>query len=146
MGAGNMLERSVHLEVQPGGIKPELHLKQGTTSMRIRLLVPTPSIAAPTGGIPSDYIYKPCVIRGTRPDGEAIFCTSSLTVENRRMCARIYEQNVRIMAAVEGSYKCTLTIVDTRDTVRRENYMNYNFLTVLPFTVVVEPRAENTKQ
>ena len=147
MAAANMLEHSVHLEAQPGWIKPELHLKQGTNSMRIRLLVPTPKLVTiSANGIPTDYIYKPCVIKGTRPDGREIFSISSLTVENRRMCARIYEQTVRDMAAIEGSYKCTLTVVNTGETVDRNNYMNYDILTVLPFTVVVEPRASNTSQ
>ena len=148
MAAVNMLEHSVHLNAQPGWIKPELHLKQGTNSMRIRLLVPTPRLVTiAANGIPSDYIYKPCVIKGTRPDGGEIFSISSLTVENRRMCARIYEQAVQNMAAIEGSYKCTLTVVNTGNTVDRNNYMNYDILTVLPFIVVVEPRAaDNTNQ
>ena len=84
--------------------------------------------------------------QGSRPDGAEIFSISSLTVENRRMCARIYEQTVQSMAAIQGSYKCTLTVVNTGNTVDRNNYMNYDILTVLPFIVVVEPRATTNQQ
>ena len=134
MAIGNMMERSVFLEPQPGSVIPELHLKQRSKALRIRLLVPY-------AGLITDYIYKPCVIKATLPDRSAFFAVSGCTQENRRICARIYETDIAKMTAVPGRYKCTLTIVNTDAAVTRDNYMNYDILTVLPFTVIVEKRA-----
>ena len=134
MAIGNMMERSVFLEPQPGGILPELRLKHRTKALRIRLLVPYADVI-------TDYIYKPCVIRATLPDQSAFFAISGCTQENRRICARLYESDIAKMTAWPGKYKCTLTIVNTANAVTRDNYMNYDILTVLPFTVIVEKRA-----
>ncbi len=138
MAVSNMLERTVHLDPQPGGILPELHLKKGTKSMRIRLLVRP-------GTVITEYILKPCVIKATLPDGAELFAASSCLLENRRICARIYEQTVAQMTSTAGKYKCTLTIVNTEDAVNRNNYMNYDILTVLPFTVVIHERARGNE-
>ena len=135
MSAGNMLEMTVHLDPQPGGVLPELHLKKGARSMRIYLKV------APSGVI-TDYIYKPAIVKATLPDGTEFFATGGCSYENRRITVTLYEYQVRQMTAVAGRYKCTLTMLNTSDNVNRSNYMDYNFLTVLPFTVVVETRAK----
>ena len=134
MASDNMLVMAVHLDPQPGGIKPELHLKQGTKSMRVRLLVNP-------GGVLTDYIYKPCFIRATLPDGTEFFTTSSCNFENRRISITLHSNQVSRMTAVHGRYKCTLTIVNTEDRVTRDNCMDYDFMTVLPFTVEVHERA-----
>ena len=45
------------------------------------------------------------------------------------------------LAKVAGTYRCTLTLLDTNVHPTRETYMNHNFVTVLPFTVVVHKKA-----
>ena len=135
MALGAVMEQAVQLTPQPGGVLPEIHLKEKTRLMRIRLLVPY-------AGVITDYIFKPCAIRATLPDGSAFFAISGCLQENRRICARLYEKDVLAMTRVPGQYKCALTIVNTTDVINRENYMDYDILTVLPFTVIVEPRAK----
>ncbi len=135
MASDNMLVMTVHLDPQPGGIKPELHLKQKTKSMRVRLMVAT-------DGVLSDSIFKPCIIRATLPDGSEFFASSSCNFENRRISITLYSNQVSRMTAAAGRFKCTLTIVNTDERVTRDNYMNYDFMTVLPFIVVVHERAK----
>ena len=138
MGADNMLTQTVYLDPNVSGIRPELHLKQGTNSMRMRLMISTGSLPS---GVLTDAIYKPCVLRAILPDGTEFFATSGCNFENRRICVRLYSSVVRKMTQVVGRYRCTLTIVDADVNLNRKNYMNFNFLTVLPFTVVVHDRA-----
>lgn len=134
MSADNMLVQTVYLDPQPGGIKPEVHLKVGAKSQRLRLMVSP-------GGVLTDYIYKPCIIRATLPDGTDFFTTSSCNFENRRISMTLYSSQVSRMVTVPGRYKCTLTIVNTEDRVTKDNFMDYDFMSVLPFTVVVHERA-----
>lgn len=134
MSADNMLVQTVYLDPQPGGIKPEVHLKVGAKSQRLRLMVSP-------GGVLTDYIYKPCIIRATLPDGADFFTTSSCNFENRRISMTLYSSQVSRMVTVPGRYKCTLTIVNTEDRVTKDNFMDYDFMSVLPFTVVVHGRA-----
>lgn len=139
MGADSMLTQTVYLDPHPGGIRPELHLKQGTNSMRMRLMISTGRLP---DGVLTDFIYKPCILRATLPDGTEFFATSACDFENRRICVRLYSTTIRRMTRTAGRYKCTLTIVNTEEHLTRENYMNFDFMTVLPFTVVVHERAE----
>ena len=102
--------------------------------MRLRLLF------SPEGRA-GEYIYKPCVIKATIPDGTAFFATSSCNYENRKLSVGIYNYSVSGLTAVTGRFQCTVTIVNAEGALTRQNYMNYDILTVLPFTVVVEKRA-----
>lgn len=134
MGYNNMLTYSVRLEAQPGGIMPELHLKQGMTSAMVKLLVPPGETLVSASS-------KQCVIKAVLPDGTDFFATGFSQMEERNVCVNIYSANVRKMNAVAGSYKCTLTILDTNKSVTRTTYKDQDFLTVLPFTVIVHKSA-----
>ena len=50
-------------------------------------------------------------------------------------------ETVRELSKAAGTYRCTLTLLDTDSHPTRETYQNYNFLTVLPFTVIVHEKA-----
>lgn len=108
MALAAVMEQAVHLTPQPGGVLPVICLKEKTRLMRIRLLVPY-------AGAITDYIFKPCAIRATLPDGSAFFAISGCTQENRRICARLYEKDVLAMTRIPGQYKCALTIVNTNN-------------------------------
>ena len=84
---------------------------------------------------------KRCVIRAVLPNGTELFETGFTEMIRREVAAEIQRPQVTRMTAAEGRYKCTLTILDTTEAVSRETYMNYDFLTVLPFTVNVYKRA-----
>ena len=134
MSASNMLTHTLRLDRQPGGIMPELRLKKNTKSAEVMLIVP-PGTAL-TGAQ-----QKRCVIKATLPDGTELFETAFTEMIRREIAAEIQRPQVTRMTAAEGSYKCTLTILDTTEAVSRETYMDYDFLTVLPFTVIVYERA-----
>lgn len=82
-----------------------------------------------------------CVIRGIRTDGEEIFITAFSGFSDSKVQVELNSSDIRKMAGAAGTYKCTLTLLDTGNGVNRETYKNYNFLTVLPFTVVVHEKA-----
>ena len=134
MSASNMLKQTLRLEAQPGGIRPELRMKKNTTSSEVMLIVPPGSVLTNAG-------QKRCVIRAVLPDGTELFETDFTEMYRRELAVEIQRPQVTRMTAVEGSYRCTLTILNTRDSVTRTTYMNYDFLTVLPFTVNVYKRA-----
>ena len=134
MGYNNMLTYSVRLEAQPGGIMPELHLKRGMTSAMVKLLVPP-------GNTLVNASAKQCVLKAALPDGTELFATGFSQMEERNVCVNFYSATVRKMCAAEGSYKCTLTILDTNRQVTRTTYSNQEFLTVLPFAVTVHKSA-----
>jgi len=125
-----MLERSMNLDPQPGGIMPELHLKKDTSYLRVKAMIPPDGI--------TDFMYKPAIIRGVRPDGYELFDRAGCMFENRKISVTIYEGFIREMSAVPGRFKCTLTIVDKSGSVTKDNYMDFGTQTVLPFMVVVE--------
>ena len=134
MASNSMLTYTVRLDQQPGGVSPEIHLKQGANSMNIQFIL-SPSTTLINANA------KRCVIRGTRPDGSAVFITSFSVWENHEIMVSLYSYDITKLVAVPGEYKCTLTILDVNAQVTRETYMNYDFLTVLPFTVIVHQAA-----
>ena len=75
------------------------------------------------------------------PNGSEVFITGFTSWDNHNIQVPIYQQNVKKMLEAEGSFKCTLTILDTDSSVTRSSYMSYGFLTVLPFTVIVHKGA-----
>ena len=132
--ANEMLTITIHLDLLPGGVSPELHLKEGSSSMAVNLLVLRSKDLVDAKGIR-------CVIRGIRTDGEEIFITAFSGFSDSKVQVVLSSSDIRKMAGAAGTYKCTLTLLDTGNGVNRETYKNYNFLTVLPFTVVVHEKA-----
>ena len=133
MAANKMLTLHVRLDAQPGGVVPELHLKTGIRSAEVKLYVDSEGML--------DAMNKRVVIRGVLPDGTELFLNEFTGSEDHLLMISIDGSMVSQMAAVPGTYKCSATILDTSLTVTRKNYMNYEFLTVLPFTVIVHDKA-----
>ena len=140
MGIQNMLVITVYLQAQPGmGVRPELHLKQRMGSVCVDLYLPE------TEGL-VDAGSKRCVIRGTRPDGSRLFFTSYSLTEWRSIRIRLGAGNVKSMCEVPGTYECTVTVLNTKSaSVNQNNFMDYDMLTILPFTVVVSEAARRTE-
>ena len=130
----NMLTITLHLDPQPGGVSPELHLKEGSTSVEVELLIMA-------GDALSDTKQKYSVLKGIRPDGEEIFVPIYTGIYDDKVLAKIPYGDMGKLTGAAGSYTCTLTLLDTSERVSRETYMNYNFLTVIPFTVIVHEKA-----
>ena len=88
-----------------------------------------------------DAKQKDCVIRGIRPDGSELYRRLYTGVFDTRLQIHLYQGDVKELAKVAGTYRCTLTLLDTNVHPTRDQYMNHNFVTVLPFTVVVHENA-----
>ena len=134
MASNNMLTMAIYLDPTPGGVAPELHLKEGSSSVQADLYILDASSFV-------DASKKDCVIRGIRPDGSELFLRLYSGIYDTRIQVHLYQGDVKEMAKVAGTYRCTLTLLDTNEHPNRETYQNYNFVTVLPFTVVVHEKA-----
>ena len=66
MGNKNMLTMALYLDPTPGGVAPELHLKEGCSSVEANLYVLDISSFV-------NAKQKDCVIRGIRPDGSELY-------------------------------------------------------------------------
>ena len=134
MSLTNMLTLAIYLDPTPGGVAPELHLKEGSTSVEADLYILDASSFV-------DATQKDCVIRGIRPDGSELYRRFYTGVFDTRLRIHLYQGDVKELAKVAGTYRCTLTLLDTNVHPGRDQYMNHNFVTVLPFTVVVHENA-----
>lgn len=134
MSSNNMLTMAIYLDPTPGGVAPELHLKEGVSSVQADLYILDASSFV-------DAKQKDCVIRGIRPDGSELFLRLYSGIYDTRIQVHLYQGDVKELAKVAGTYRCTLTLLDTNVHPTRETYMNHNFVTVLPFTVVVHEKA-----
>ena len=81
------------------------------------------------------------MIRGIRPDGSELYRRLYTGVFDTRLQIHLYQGDVRELAKVAGTYQCTLSLLDTNVHPGRDQYMNHNFVTVLPFTVIVHEKA-----
>ena len=134
MASNSMITHTIRLDPTVGGIEPQLHLKEGSTSAALKFIIVTDDTTPfPQGGT--------CVIRGIKPDGSDLFLRSASARENGQVMVSVPASNVKEMAGASGTYRCTLTFLSTNTNVNRENYMNLDFLTVLPFTVIVHKKA-----
>ena len=134
MASNNMLTMAIYLDPTPGGVAPELHLKEGASSVQADLYILDASSFV-------DAKQKDCVIRGIRPDGSELYRRLYTGVFDTRLQIHLYQGDVRELAKVVGTYQCTLSLLDTNVHPGRDQYMNHNFVTVLPFTVVVHEKA-----
>ena len=134
MASTNMLTMAIYLDPTPGGVASELHLKEGASSVQADLYILDASSFI-------DAKQKDCVIRGIRPDGSELFRRLYTGVFDTRLQIHLYQGDVKELAKVAGTYRCTLTLLDTNVHPGRDQYMNHNFVTVLPFTVVVHENA-----
>ena len=134
MASNNMLTMAIYLDPTPGGVAPELHLKEGASSVQADLYILDASSFI-------DAKQKDCVIRGIRPDGSELYRRLYTGVFDTRLQIHLYQGDVKELAKVAGTYRCTLTLLDTNVHPGRDQYMNHNFVTVLPFTVIVHENA-----
>ena len=134
MGNTNMLTMAIYLDPTPGGVGPELHLKEGCSSVEANLYVLDISSFV-------NAKQKDCVIRGIRPDGSELYRRLFIGSFDTRLQVHLYSGDVKDMAKVAGTYKCNLTLLDTNSHPGRNDYMKHNQVTVLPFTVVVHKKA-----
>jgi len=132
MGANNMLTIPLYLEVQPGlGSKPVLYLKENMQSVRVDLFV------VERGHLTGDY-GRACVIKGTLPDKSRLYIKSSTTGDWGRLKITLWTRDVRKMVTAPGTYECTVTILNASSSeVTEQNHMNFDTVSMLPFTVVV---------
>ncbi len=134
MASNSMITHTLRLDPTVGGIEPHLHLKEGCSAVGVKLLLTSED----TTPFPQGMW---CVVRGRKPDGSGLFLRSASAREDGKVLVDIPRSDVEKMAEVHGEYKCTLTFLEADRNVTRENYMEFDFLTVLPFTVIVHKKA-----
>ena len=134
MASNSMITHTLRLDPTVGGIEPQLHLKEGSSSAELKFIIVTDDNTPFPQGMA-------CVIRGIKPDGSDLFLGSSSARENGQVMVSVSAYSVKEMAGAAGTYRCTLTFLSTNTPATRENYMNHDFLTVLPFTVIVHKKA-----
>lgn len=84
MASTNMLTMAIYLDPTPGGVAPELHLKEGASSVQADLYILDASSFV-------DAKQKDCVIRGIRPDGSELF---------RRLYTGVFDTRLQANAAM----------------------------------------------
>ena len=133
MAITNMLTRNLYLDSSRGGVLPELHLKEGSNSVVLRLLILSSNLMT----------TKPqySVLCGIRPDGSDFFVVMYNTSYDRNVEVDVISSSVKKMTEIPGSWQCTLTLLDADTRPSRDTYQNCNFLTVLPFSVIVHKKA-----
>ena len=134
MAQSNMLTLSLYLDAQPGSIIPELHLKEGCSSVEVNLLIRNRTLLP-------NAVSKDFYIKGILPDGTELFRRGYTTYNDVYVLGQMRVGDIKLMAKVAGKYQCTITIVNTQSHPTRQQLMNYDFVTVLPFTVIVHPKA-----
>ena len=96
MASTNMLTMAIYLDPTPGGVAPELHLKEGASSVQADLYILDASSFI-------DAKQKDCVIRGIRPDGSELF---------RRLYTGVFDTRLQIrMTVIWGQPKNTLRVI-----------------------------------
>ena len=134
MAMNSMLTQALYLDAQPGGVSPELHLKEGCSSAEVDLLIRNRTLLP-------NAVSKDFYVRADRPDGSELFFRGFTTARDVYILGHLYNNNLRELAKTAGKYQCNITIVNTKSHPARQQLMNYDFVTVLPFTVIVHPKA-----
>lgn len=134
MGVNNMIQHTIYLDASPGGIVPELHLKQDESSAELKFLI------VKDGGL-LDAAYKRAVFLAKLPDGTDFFVTGYTGWDNHRIAVYMYNANAKKLVKTAGTFRLTLSILDTNSQVKRDTYLDYGMLTVLSLTVIVHDSA-----
>ena len=134
MASNSMITHTLRLDPTVGDIEPHLHLKEGSSSAELKFIIVTDDNTPFPQGMT-------CVIRGIKPDGSDLFLQSGSARDDGQVMVSVPARDVKEMAEAPGEYRCTMTFLSTNSNVNRENYMNHDFLTVLPFTVIVHKKA-----
>ena len=141
MSASVMTTRRVFLDPQPGGVAPTLHLKPGTTGIRLQIYIRT-QVSDGTGFTTSSG--KRAVLKGKRPDGQEIYLTSTTSYLNGGRDAYVLfssSAHFKTLTAVPGTYVLELSVFDTTSTVNRNNEANYDMITAEKFYLCVDETA-----
>ena len=141
MSASVMTTRRIFLDPQPGGVAPTLHLKTGTTGIRLQICIRTQASDG-TGFTTSSG--KRAVLKGIRPDGHEVYLTGTTNYLNGGRDAYVLfssSAHFSTLTAVTGTYVLELSIFDTTSTVNRSNEANYDRLTAAKFYLCVDKNA-----
>lgn len=134
MSASAMLEVKTILNIQPGEIPPTIHLKQGSDSVDIILLIKAEDTTLETAGR--------AVLKGTKPDGSSLFFVLPITsVDASYIDVDLTAETIGEMTKAAGKYDCTISIIDSENAISEADYEDYDLITVQPFTADVQASA-----
>ena len=127
MAVYDMLTLVSELDIQPGEVPPEIHLKEGSDSMTLILkIAANEDVVMETAG--------KAIVKGIRPDGSELFLVvvpSAITADH--IDVTLNYTHMPDITGVAGRYKCTVSIIDSTNVISREDYEDYELITVQPF-------------
>lgn len=134
MSASAMLTVKKILNIQPGEIPPVIHIKQGSDSIDIILRIRAGEAALTTGG--------QTVLKGHMTDGTTIFAVIPVSgSDGAYFDVDIYYDIIKKLTEKAGRYYCTLSLIDSENSISEADYEDYDCVTVQPFTLDIEKSA-----
>ena len=134
MSAQAMLSLVVDLNVQPGEIPPTIHLKEQSDSMHILLRIAADEVTLQTGGT--------AIVKATRPDGSELFISLPLAgMDAEFVFVELESAQIGGMSSVAGTFKGTVSIIDSENIISQADYEDYDLITVQPFILEVQASA-----
>lgn len=135
MAADAMLSIIADLDVKPGEIPPQIHLKQGAASMQLIFRIKTDrAVNMETTGT--------AVIKGIKPDGSELFMATGISgITEDVISVILTSEQVLLLADVSGKYEGTVSVIDTDNVVSRQDYEDYDLVTVQLFYMDVQESA-----
>ena len=134
MSASAMLSLTVDLNIQPGEIPPTIHLKEESDSMYVLLRIAADEAALETGGT--------AILKADRPDDTELFIVLPIAgMDAEYITVELTSDEIAEMTTVPGVFEGTISIIDSENTISREDYEDYDLITVQPFTLHVQKSA-----
>ena len=129
MSATAMLTLTTDLDIQPGDIPPTIHAKRNSVSMELVMRIAASEATLETAGT--------AILKGVKPDGSELFAVTDID----SFTVRLGHEIVADMTDIAGKYKCTISIIDSENVITRDDYEQYDAVTVQPFYMDVEKNA-----
>ena len=134
MSAQAMLSLKVDLDIQPGEIPPTIHLKEESDSLYILLRIAADEATMETGGT--------AILKATRPDNSDLFIVLPIAgMDGKYMNVELGAEEVGQMTTVAGKFEGTISIIDSENVISRDDYEDYDLITVQPFILEVQASA-----
>ena len=135
MAVYDMLTLVSELDIQPGEVPPEIHLKEGSDSMTLVLrIAANEDVVMETAG--------KAIVKGIKPDGSELFLVivpSAITEDYIEVTLNY--THMPYITDMAGRYKCTVSIIDSTNVISRDDYEDYELITVQPFYFDIQESA-----
>ena len=135
MAVYDMLSLVTELDIQPGEVPPTVHLKEGSDSMTLVMrIAANEDVVMETAG--------KAVVKGIKPDGTELFLVivpSAITADH--IDVTLNYTHMKALTDAAGRYKCTVSIIDSDNVISRDDYEDYELITVQPLFFEIQKSA-----